>query len=154
MLLNIDPKTYCDKVVIQREMRFIYAVLKRAFYRALILYLLFWRDLVRNMKYQGFQPDQYYPCVMNKVVDGNYCTVCCHVDDLKISYMESTVANNILRLLEEQYGKVAPLTTTWGRIHNYMGVSNNSQAYSDNPINCSYRWLVLYFGGRFCPIFG
>ena len=39
------------------------------------------------------------------------------MDDLKISRVDSTVVENIIQCLEEQYGKVAPLTNTRGKVH-------------------------------------
>ena len=122
ILLNIDPEKYGYKAVFEQGKKVIHAVLKCALYEALIGYLLFWRDLARNMKLWGFQNNTYNTCVMNKVVDGNYCTVCWRVDDLRISHVESTVFYNILKCLEKQYGKVAPMTTTWGNIHDYLGI--------------------------------
>ena len=36
--------------------------------------------------------------------------------------MESTVVNDIIQRLEEKYGKVSLLDTTWVNIHDYLGV--------------------------------
>ena len=44
------------------------------------------------------------------------------MDNVKTSHVESTVINEILRRLKEQYGKVSPLTTTLGRINDYPGM--------------------------------
>jgi hypothetical protein len=51
------------------------------------------------------------------------CTVLWHVDDLKISHVDKAVVDEILRILDERYGKDAPLTTTRGRIHEYLGMT-------------------------------
>ena len=59
---------------------------------------------------------------MEHIVDGNYCTVCWHVDDLKISHVDSTVVDNILQHLEEYYVKVTQMTNTQVKVHNYMGM--------------------------------
>ena len=76
MLLNIDPKKYGDKVVIERGKKVIYLVLKCTLYGVLIRSLILWRDLVSKLKPWVFQPNPYEPCVMNKVVDGNSYTLC------------------------------------------------------------------------------
>ena len=91
-------------------------------YGALIIYLLFCRDLLMSLKYWGFKNNPYYPCSMNEVVDGNYCTVFWHVYYLKISHVDSTVIVKILQCLEENYGNVDRLTTTQGNIHGYLGM--------------------------------
>ena len=72
------------------------------------------------MKSWGLQNNPYDPCVINKVVDGKYCTVCSHVYDLKISHLDSTVTDNILRRLEQQYVEVSPLNDTWIKVHDYL----------------------------------
>ena len=100
----------------------IYAVLKCALYGDLTIYLLFWRDLVSKLKYLGFQTNPYDPCDMNKVIGGNYCTVCWRIDYLKISHVHSTVTDDVILGTEDQYGKVAPITTSLGKVHNYLGM--------------------------------
>ena len=97
MILNIDPVNCGDKVVIKRGNKVIYTVLKHAFYRLPIFSILFWRDLVRNLKSRGFQPNPYDPYVMNKVVDGNCYTAFWHLDYLNISHRDSIVLNDILQ---------------------------------------------------------
>ena len=41
---------------------------------------------------------------------------------MKMSHLQSTVVDDVLPFLEEKYVKVAPLKTTWGKIHNYLGM--------------------------------
>ena len=122
MILNIYSEKYGNKVGIERGKRIIYAVLKLAVYGVIISSLLLWRDLVSNLKYWGFQTNPYGPCLINKVVYGNYCIVCWHMDDLKMSHVNSTVVGDLLQQLEENYGKVAPLTTNQGKVHDHLGV--------------------------------
>ena len=93
-------KKYGYKIIIEQGKKFVYAVLNQALYGAIISSLLFCRDLVRKLKSWVFQPNPYYPCVMNKVIDRKSCAVCWHMSSLKISHMESTVAYNVLRRLE------------------------------------------------------
>ena len=45
------------------------------------------------------------------------------MDDLKISHIESEVVDDILNKLDERYGKEAPMVTTRGNIHNYLGMT-------------------------------
>jgi hypothetical protein len=44
------------------------------------------------------------------------------VDDLKISHVDKEVVEDILRMLNERYGKATPLTETRGKIHEYLGM--------------------------------
>jgi hypothetical protein len=49
--------------------------------------LLFYRELIKELKEMGFEINRYNPCVANKVVDGTQMTVRWHVDDLIISHV-------------------------------------------------------------------
>jgi hypothetical protein len=43
------------------------------------------------------------------MVNGKQCTILWHVDDLKISYLDPEVVKDIIKLLNNWYGKEAPL---------------------------------------------
>ena len=122
MNLKVDTKNYRDKVVIEKRKKVIYAVLKSALYRDLISSPLFWINLVGKLKFWVFHPNPYDPCIMKKVVGGILCTVCCHVSYLNISHVKSAAVDDVLRCLEEQYGKVATLTANWYKACNYLGM--------------------------------
>jgi hypothetical protein len=51
------------------------------------------------------------------------CTILWHVDDLKISHIDAEVVTSIIRLLESEFGKEAPLTQTRGKVHDYLGMT-------------------------------
>jgi hypothetical protein len=46
-----------------------------------------------------------------------------HVDDLKISHIDPSVVTSIIKLLESEFGKEAPLTKTRGKVHEYLGMT-------------------------------
>ena len=100
ILLKFEPENYRDKVFIERSKKGIYTFLKCALHGYLISSLLFWRVLVVKLKSWGLHPNPYEPCIMNKDVYGNLCTVCWHMDDFKISYVQSAVVGDVLRCLE------------------------------------------------------
>ena len=97
--------------------------LRKALYGTLLAALLFWEDLVGHLKSEGFTPNPYDRCVMNKVVDGKQCTVLWHVDDLKISHINERVNESVLASLNRKYGKETPLTVTRGNLHDYLGMT-------------------------------
>jgi hypothetical protein len=49
------------------------------------------------------------------MINGKQCTILWHVDDLKISHVDPEVVEDILRMLNERYGKQSPLVVTRGR---------------------------------------
>ncbi|KAL7537307.1 hypothetical protein ACHAXR_007723, partial [Thalassiosira sp. AJA248-18] len=44
-------------------------------------------------------------CIANKMINGSQCTIVWHVDDLKISHVDSTVIDDIIASLKEEYGQ-------------------------------------------------
>ena len=56
---------------------------------------------------------------MNKDIDGSQCTICWHVDALKISHVDPAVVDKILRVLTSIYG---PLSVERGEKHTYLGI--------------------------------
>ena len=57
--------------------------------------------------------------VVNKMINGFQCTICWHVDDLKISHRDPAVVDGIIVFLESIYGEVS---TARGREHTYLGI--------------------------------
>ena len=45
------------------------------------------------------------------------------MDDLKISHMDGNVNQEILAVLQCEYGKEAPIPYTTGKIHDYLGMT-------------------------------
>ena len=69
--------------------------------------LLFYKKLRRQLEDLGFEVNPYDPCVANKVIKGNQCTICWHVDDLKISHVDTKVVDAVCKKLSDLYkGKV------------------------------------------------
>jgi hypothetical protein len=123
LLVRVDPKKYQKFVATENGKSVIYVRLLKALYGTMQASLLFWKDLTGELKKAGFTINPYDECVANKIVNGRQCTVLWHVDDLKISHVDSGVVDDILRMLDERYGKDAPLTITRGKIHDYLGMT-------------------------------
>jgi hypothetical protein len=70
----------------------------------------------------GFQTNPYDPCVANKVIEGQQCTVVWHVDDLKISHHSPKVVDMMVKKMEAEFGNEAPLSITRGKVHDYLGM--------------------------------
>ena len=50
--------------------------------------------------------NRYGCCVANNVISSGQCTITWHVDDLKISHREATVVKEVIKKIEEVYGKM------------------------------------------------
>jgi hypothetical protein len=53
----------------------------------------------------GFAINPYDPCVANKMISGEQCTVLWHVDDLKVSHVDKKAVEAVLKLLNSEFGK-------------------------------------------------
>jgi hypothetical protein len=124
LLVKVNEDLYSKYVVMERGKPVIYVKLLKALYRTLQAALLFWRDLSEFLVVsQGYELNPYDSCVANKTVNGKQCTILWHVDDLKISHVDSEVVDAILEQLNTKYGKEAPLTVTRGKVHDYLGLT-------------------------------
>jgi hypothetical protein len=122
LLTKVDPELYEKYIEYEKGTPVMYVKLSKALYGTLQASLLFWKDLTSNLLKWGFKLNPYDECVANKDIDGKQCTILWHVDDLKISHVDAKVVDGILDLLGERYGKEEPLTTTRGKVHDYLGM--------------------------------
>ena len=122
LLEKVDKKKYEKFVVEEGGNPIIYVRLKKAIYGTLNASLILWKDITAELKGWGFAVNPYDECVVNKTINGKQCTILWHVDYLKISHVDSKVVDSVLGKLGEQYGKDAPLVTTRGKVHDYLGM--------------------------------
>jgi hypothetical protein len=123
LLTKVDPDLYTQYVTTERGKPVLYVQLQKALYGTLSAAMLFWKDLSGHLRRNGFKPNPYDSCVMNKMFNGKQCTVLWHVDDLKISHVDGKVNEEVLLGLNARYGKETPLTVTRGDIHEYLGMT-------------------------------
>ena len=93
----------------------LYVQLIKALYGMLKAALLFWKRLRSQLVKWGFELNPYDSCVANKMINGKQCTILWHVDYLKISHVDADVVTDIIKLLENEFGKEVPLTVTRGK---------------------------------------
>jgi hypothetical protein len=123
LLVKVNEDLYSKYVVMEKGKPVIYVKLLKALYGTLQAALLFWTALSGFLISQGYVLNPYDPCVANKTINGKQCTILWHVDDLKISHVDSSVVDQVLVQLNDEYGKEAPLTVTRGKVHDYLGLT-------------------------------
>ena len=101
----------------------LYVELKKALYGAMRAALLFWKLLTSKLEEWGFVINPYDWCVANKDINGQQCTIIWHVDDLKILHVDPNVVTDIIKQLEGEFAKEAPLSITRGKVHDYLGMT-------------------------------
>ena len=123
LLIRVD-ESYSQFLTYERGIPVIYAELSKALYGTLQAAKLFWENLTSFLCSDlGFTLNPYDSCVANKTINGKQCTIAWHVDDLKISHVDSRVVDEIITRFEEKYGKESPLSVTRGRVHEYLGMT-------------------------------
>jgi Reverse transcriptase (RNA-dependent DNA polymerase) len=100
----------------------IYVELLKALYGTLHAARLFWEKMSGKLKEWGFVANPYDSCVVNKMINGKQCTVVWHVDDLKISHVEQQVVDDVVGLLDSEFGKEVPLSKSTGPVLEYLGI--------------------------------
>ena len=121
--MKCDPKLYRKNVVTEGGQRVLYVELIKALYGTLQATLLFWRCLSKKLVDWGFSINPYDWCVANKLIQGSQCTIVWHIDDLKISHIDSNAVDEVIGLLHDEFGQEGPLTVTRGKIHDYLGMT-------------------------------
>ena len=123
LLTKCDQKLYRQYVVTENNKPVLYVELIKALYGTLRAALIFWRKLTDKLIDWGFTINPYDWCVANKQINGQQCTLVWHVDDMKMSHADSRIVDNIINMLEQEFGKEAPLTICCGKIHDYLGMT-------------------------------
>jgi len=123
MLLEIDYEMYSPFITYEGKNKVLYVELLKALYGTLRASRLFWEKLSGKLLEWGFTLNPYDSCVANKMIDGKQCTVGWHVDDLNISHVNSSVVDDVIALMDGEFGKEAPLTKSRGKVHQYLGMN-------------------------------
>ena len=74
----------------------IYVEILRALYGLVESSFLFYKKICKDLKENGFEINPYDPCVANKMVNGKQLTITWHVDDLKVSHVDSKVVDGFI----------------------------------------------------------
>ena len=106
MMVRTAPEVYAKYVTLQNGKPILYVRLLKSLYGCLRSTLLFYNKLVANLETYGFTINPYDPCVANKMVNEKQLYVTWHMDDLKISHVDSKVVTGLIEYLKSIYGKM------------------------------------------------
>ena len=68
----------------------------------------------------GFKQNPHDQCVANATIDGSQCTVLWHVDDLKISHVDTKVVDGVIELVNGEFGKESDISVSRGKVDDYL----------------------------------
>ena len=57
---------------------------------------------------------------MNKIIKVKQYSTLCHADDLKMLHVDYDIVSGILSEIYSDYGNIAKMTITRGKIHKYL----------------------------------
>ena len=60
---------------------------------------------------------------MNKMINRLQCTIVWYADDIKAIHIDTEVLTELVKLMQVNYGKHAPLTMTREKVHEYLGMT-------------------------------
>lgn len=123
LMATIEPKLYRKYIIMPNKTPILYVRLRKSLYGTLNAALLFWQYLSDKFRTWGFTTNKYDTCVMNKIINGNPCTILWHVDDIKISHRDPDTVSSIVGLLQGEFGKDEDITVRRGKVHNYLGMT-------------------------------
>jgi len=107
MLVETAPEVYSDFVEFDKKgnKQLIVRCLN-ALYGTMVASLLFYKKFTKILSERDFQKNPYDPCVWNKQVKGKQLTICFHVNDCKISHVDSNVLDDTIKWFREEFESV------------------------------------------------
>ena len=108
-LVELDPETYRDHVVIENGVKVLYVEILRAIYGMLEAALMWYKKFRTDLEGIGFVFNPYDPCIAQRTVRGKQHLIRFHVDDVLSSHEESEVNDEFATWAQKLYGTVKPV---------------------------------------------
>jgi hypothetical protein len=107
MLLKIAPDVYSLYVTYdKRGNKQLLVRCLNAIYGTMMAGLLYYKKFTASLTSKGFKKNPYDPCVWNKIVNRKQLTIVFHVDDCKLSHIDSKVLDNTIEWLRRDYESI------------------------------------------------
>ena len=121
MMVRVNPELYRPYITYSKNgTPMLYVRLSKALYGMLKAALALYKKLRSDLEEMGFEVNPYDPCVANKIINGTQCTICWHVDDLKISHKDPEVVTQVCNTLSKTYNNKCKIHR--GGVHDYLGM--------------------------------
>jgi len=129
ILVDIAPDVYKDYVTVDKKgIKQLIVQCQNALYGTMVASLLYYRKFTKSLTDIGFEINPYDPCVANKMVDGKQMTICYHVDDCKLSHVDTKANDHMIEWLRHKYESIfedgsGKMTVSRGKVHQYLGMT-------------------------------
>ena len=105
LMVKVDLSLYRKYTTTSKNgVPMMYTQLSKAFYGMLRAALLFYTKLRSDLENMGFEIFPYELYVTNKMVNGNQMTVCCHINNQKVSHIDKNAVTTFALKLTKIYG--------------------------------------------------
>jgi hypothetical protein len=122
LMVKAAPNIYRKYITIDvNNQPILYVKLQKVLYGCLRSALLFYENLVGDLKSQGFELNPYDPCVANKIIEVNQFTINWHVGDIKMSHKNPNEVTKVIDWLKGIYGDNTHVLR--GLVHDYLGMT-------------------------------
>ena len=128
MLVEIAPEVYSEYVTKDKKGNSeLIVICLNAIYGTMVAALLFYEKFTNSLKSKGFVKNPYDPCVWNKIVNRKQLTIVFHVDDCKLSHVESNILDDTIEWLRQDYESIfkdgsEKMKVSRGLKHKYLGM--------------------------------
>ena len=128
MLVEIAPEVYSQYITKDKKGNSeLLVVCLNALYGTMVAALLFYEKFSNSLNSNGFVKNPNDPCVWNKIVNGKQLTIVFHVDDCKLSHVDSKVLDDTIEWLRRDYESVfedgsGRMKISRGLKHKYLGM--------------------------------
>jgi hypothetical protein len=129
MLLKIAPVVYGPYVTTDKKgVKQLILQTLNALYGTMVAGLLYYLKFSKTLKRNDFTINPYDPCVANRRVSEKQQTICWHVDDCKLSHVDSKVQDEFIQVLRNEYESIfedgsGKMTVSRGKVHTYLGMT-------------------------------
>ena len=129
MLVEIAPEVYGPYVTTDKHgNKQLLVECQNALYGTMVASLLYYEKFTASLRSEGYEMNPYDPCVWNKMINGKQCTILFHVDDCKISHVESKVLDDTIAWLRRDYESIfedgsGEMKVHRGLVHKYLGMT-------------------------------
>ena len=117
IICQLNPPLYTHYVALENGRDVLYTKVSKAVYGMVGSVFLFWLELSGFLEKKGYVMNPYDICFMNKMINGAQCTIVWHVDNITASHVDSELLTASIKLMQENYGKHAPLIMTSEKVH-------------------------------------
>jgi hypothetical protein len=121
LMVKTAPEIYQKYIYVGSDNKpVLYVKLQKALYGCLRSALLFYLKLLKDLEDRVFKLNPCGPCVANKVINGKQFTITWHVNDLKLSHVDTKVVYDTITWLKSIYGE--DMRVSRGKKHDYLGM--------------------------------